>query len=93
MINKMKENRLQCNTEKSFFGQTEMEYLGFGVTRNGAKSINRKIEPTTNIKPPNYQEEVRKFIGVINYYRDMRPRRSHKLSPLTRLTYIKWKFK
>ena len=45
------------------------------------------------MKPPTYQKYVRKFIGVINYYRDMCPRRSHKLAPLTRLTYIKRKFK
>ena len=45
---------------------TEMEYLGFWVTRNGVKTINRKIEAITNIAPPTSQKEVRKFIGVIN---------------------------
>ena len=25
----LKDNGLKCNIEKSFFGQTEMEYLGF----------------------------------------------------------------
>ena len=32
-------------------------------------------------------------MGVIKYYRDMWPRRSHTLSPLTKLTSIKRKFK
>ena len=39
-------------TEKSFFGQTEMENLSFWVTRDGVKPINRKIEATTNMNPP-----------------------------------------
>ena len=32
-------------------------------------------------------------MGVINYYRNLWPRRSHTLAPLTKLTSIKRKFK
>ena len=70
-----------------------MEYLGFWVTRDGVKPINRKIEAITNILPPTSRKEVRKFMGVINYYHNMWPRRSHTLLPLTKLKYIKRNFK
>ena len=43
-LNKLKEKRLKCNIEKSFFGKTEMEYLRFWVTHDGAKPINKKIK-------------------------------------------------
>ena len=33
------------------------------------------------------------FIGVIDYYRNMWPSRSHTLAPVTRLTSIKRNFK
>ena len=46
-LNKLKGELLKCNIEKSFFGQTEMEYLGFWVTHDGVKPINRKIEAIT----------------------------------------------
>ena len=46
-----------------------MEYLGLWVTCHGIKSINRKIEEITNMKPPTSLREVRQFIGVVNYYR------------------------
>ena len=46
-----------------------MEYLGLGVTRDGVKPINKKIEAITNIKPPTSPKRVQTFIGVINYYR------------------------
>ena len=52
-FNKLKVKGLECNTKKSFFGQTKMEYLGFWVTHNGVKPINRKIESITNMAPPN----------------------------------------
>ena len=47
-LNKLKGKRLKCNIERSFFGKTEMEYLGFWVTRDGVKPINIKIEVITN---------------------------------------------
>ena len=42
-LNKLKEEGLKCNIERSFCGQTEAKYLVFWVTRNGVKPINRKI--------------------------------------------------
>ena len=42
-LNKLKGKVLKFNIEKSFFGQTEMEYLVFWVTRDGVKPINNKI--------------------------------------------------
>ena len=52
MLNKLKEKELKYNIENSSFGQNEMEYLGFWVTRYGVKTINRNIEAITNMKPP-----------------------------------------
>ena len=50
-----------------------MEYLGFRVTHDDIKPINRKTEAITNMKPPTSRKEVRNFIGVINHYRNMCP--------------------
>ena len=89
----MKEEGPKCNIERSLFGQTEMEYLCFQVTRDGIKTTDRKIEAINNMNPPTYPKEVQKFIGVINSYQNMCSRRSHTLSPLTRLICIKRRFK
>ena len=69
-----------------------MEYLGFWVTRDGFKRINRKIEAIPNMSPPTSQKEVKQFIGVVNDYRNMWPRRSHTLTPLTKITPNERKF-
>ena len=34
-LQKIKDNGLNCNIKNSFFGQTEMEYLGFWVNHTG----------------------------------------------------------
>ena len=63
------------------------------VTRDGIKPINIKIEAITNIKPPTSQKEVQNLMCLIDYYRDMWPRRSYILAPLTKLMSIKNEFK
>ena len=42
-LNKLKGKVLKYNITKSFFVQTKMEYLGFWVTSDGVKPINKKI--------------------------------------------------
>ena len=56
MLNKLKGKGLKCNIERSFFGQTEMEYLGIWVTRDGVKTINIKIKAITNRNPHTHQK-------------------------------------
>ena len=42
-LQKLKENGLKCNIEKSSFRQTKMEYLGFWVNSTGIRPINKKV--------------------------------------------------
>ena len=65
---------------------SEIEYLGYWITRNGIQPVHKKVEAIQRIAPPTTKKQVRSFIGLINYYRDMWPRRSEILAPLTRLT-------
>ena len=54
----------------------------------------KKIEAIQRIAEPKTKKELRSFIGVVNYYRDMWIRRSHVLAPLAALTSksAKWKW-
>ena len=80
--------------KKSFFGRPELEYLGYWVTREGVQPVPKKVEAIHNIAPPKNKKELRGFIGMVNYYRDMWIRRSDTLAPLTALTSkeAKWKW-
>ena len=92
---KLEEAGLKVNATKSFFGRSELEYLGYWITREGIKPLPKKVEAIHKIAEPKNRKELRSFIGVVNYYRDMWIRRSHILAPLAALTSdgVKWDWK
>ena len=77
---------LKVNAVKSFFARGELEYLGYWITREGIQPLPKKVEAILRIAEPKNKKELRGFIGIVNYYRDMWIRRSHILAPLARLT-------
>ena len=70
-----------------------MEYLGYWVTRQGIQPVEKKVEAMQQIAPPKNRKQLRRFLGMVNYYRDMWIRRSEVLAPLTALTSEKTPFK
>jgi hypothetical protein len=86
IFQRLTEAGLKVNAKKSFFGQSELEYLGYWITRAGIQPVSKKVEAIKNIAPPKNKRELRKFIGLVNYYRDMWVRRSDVLAPLSKLT-------
>ena len=83
---------LRINASKSSFCKTELEYLGYWITRNGIRPVTKKVEAIQKLKVPTNMNQLRRFIGMINYYRDIWPQRSHILAPLTALTSAKVKW-
>jgi hypothetical protein len=74
---------MRVNISKSKFFAEQIEYLRYWITRQGIQPIRNKVEMTAilNIKAPKTKKktELRQFIGIVNYYRDMWFRRSELL--------------
>jgi Reverse transcriptase (RNA-dependent DNA polymerase) len=89
VLQRLSDAGLHVNADKSTFCAEETEYLGFWIPRHGVQPMTNKIEAILNIAPPSNRNQLRWFIGMVNYYRDMWIRRSDLLAPLTALTSTK----
>ena len=95
VLKRIQQAGLKINPTKSFFAQPELEYLGYWITREGIMPTPQKVKAIQNIAVPTKKKQLRSFIGMINYYRDMWIRRSDILAPLAKLTskQAKWEWK
>ena len=73
------------NATKSSFALHEIEYLGYILTRDGIKPQPEKVQAILALKEPTLVKELRKFLGMVQYYRDVWEKRSHMVAPLTDL--------
>jgi hypothetical protein len=60
-------------------------YLGYVLTRDDIKPQSNKVQAILAIKPPTGVKQLRHFLGMVQYYRDLWARRSNMLAPLTSL--------
>jgi hypothetical protein len=67
------------------FCTLEIEYLGYILTRDGIKPQSNKVQAILAIKPPTGVKQLRHFLGMVQYYRDLWARWSNILAPLTSL--------
>ncbi len=85
VLTRLHDAGLKVNAAKLSFCAHEIEYLGFILTREGIKPQQMKVQAILALNPPNNVMELRLFLGIVQYYRDMWARRSEMLAPLTDL--------
>ena len=60
----------RANVRKCFFARTEIEYLGYWLSRNGIQPQPKKVEATLRLQPPRNTRQLRHFLGMVNFCRD-----------------------
>ena len=86
VLTRLAEAGLKINATKGTFCCKELEYLGYLINREGVRPTLKKVEAIRTLSVPKTKKQVRSFIGMVNYYRDMWPKRSQLLAPLSALT-------
>jgi len=85
VLGRLEKAGFRANVRKCFFAKGELEYLGYWLTRDGIQPQPKKVEAILRLQRPKTKRQLRHFLGMVNFYRDMWKRRSHLLAPLTAL--------
>ena len=56
------------NLHKSSFAVNEFDYLVYWITRCGIQPQPKKVEAIMRLTPPTTKRQLRRFLGMINYY-------------------------
>lgn len=91
VFERLKAYTLTINTNKCVFGQTEINFLGYLINSQGYAPVTERVDTILNYKKPETIEELRRFLGVTNYYRRCIPQAAHTQLPLN--NYLKHSIK
>lgn len=76
---------LCINLAKCEFGKSSLEFLGFLVSEHGIKPLPDRVKAIQNFPQPNSLTQLRRFLGLFNFYRRFVPKAAHILAPLNQL--------
>lgn len=94
VLRRLNDAGLRLQSDKCEFFKTSVTYLGYVISKSGLKTNPDKIKAIMEAPEPTNVTEVKRFLGVVNYYRNFIPNASSLLNPLHELLHgnAPWKW-
>jgi hypothetical protein len=83
---------MQVNVKKSSFFAQELPYLGFILSPKGIRADPKKVAGIQQLATTKTRKQLRGFLGMVNYIRELVPKHSHHAAMLTDLLSTTKKF-
>jgi len=68
VLQRLQKAGLKVNATTSFFAHSQLEHLGYWITRTGIKPVCNTVKVVLKIAEPKNRKELQSFIGVVNYH-------------------------
>lgn len=86
VLNRLREFNVTLNKEKCKFSASEIEFYGHRLSNDGIRPLQDHISAVQDFRMPNNAEEVRSFLGLMNYVGKFIPNLATISEPLRYLT-------
>ena len=94
VFNRLDKHGFRLKKEKCEFLMSSIEYLGHRVDEHGIHPLPAKVQAITKAPAPANVQQLRSFLGLVNYYGKFIPNLATRLHPLNALLSVgtKWKW-
>lgn len=82
VLERLQKASLLLNMGKCEFGKTSIEFLGYKVDKFGIQPIPDKVKAITEFPKPKNIQQLRRFLGLMNFYRKSLPDAAKFQEPL-----------
>lgn len=82
LFERLNQYGIVINPSKCEFGRSEIEFLGYIVNSEGVKPVAQRVEAINNFSKPQTVKELRRFLGMVNFYRRFIPKAAEMMQPL-----------
>lgn len=82
LFERLKKYSVVVNSSKCVFGMSEVRFLGYLVTKDGSSPCVDKVRAISDFPEPVSAKQLRRFLGMINFYRRFIPRAAQSQAPL-----------
>lgn len=84
LFDRLQQHGLSLKPSKCIFGVSSLEFLGVKVSEFGIEPLSDRVDCILKFPQPNTLTQLRRFLGLYNFYRRFLPKAAHILSPLTK---------
>ena len=94
VLERLEDHGLRLKCKKCYFLQPRVDYLGYSINKEGLHTMQTKVKAVVEPPRPQKVQELRAFLGLVNYYGKFIPRLSTIAHPLNRLLgkKVPWKW-
>jgi transposase InsO family protein len=85
LFKRLQDYGVLINTSKCVFGQPEVTFLGYSVSADGIRPLDSKVQAINDFPAPQTIKQLRRYLGMLNFYRRFVPGAARILVPLTAL--------
>ncbi|GFX31269.1 hypothetical protein TNCV_2060881 [Trichonephila clavipes] len=84
LFTRLQQYGLSLKPSKCIFGVTSIKFLGFKVSESGIEPLSDRVDCILNFPQPTTLTQLRRFLGLFNFYRRFVPKAAHLLAPLNK---------